>query len=118
MRRLEGYSWLALVLAAPAVGWSATQTMTGTISDSQCGASHAKMIGMHKEMPMTEKQCTEQCIKMGGKYVFVSNGKVYAIANQNFAELAPHAGETVSVRGTVEGDAVTVSKIATSKTAK
>ena len=117
MRNFGKFSWLALVLAAPSVGWSA-QTMTGTISDSQCGASHAKMIGMHKDMPMTEKQCTEQCVKMGGKYVFVSNGKVYAIANQNFAALAQHEGETVSLRGTVEGDAVTVSKIAASKAAK
>jgi hypothetical protein len=117
MQKLEKLSWLALVLAVPSVGWSA-QTMTGTISDSQCGASHAKMIAMHKDMPLTEKQCTEQCVKMGGKYVFVSNGKVYTITNQDFTALAQHAGEAVSLRGTVEGDAVTVTKIAATKTAK
>ena len=118
MRIPERFSWLALVVALPAAGWSATRTMTGMISDSQCGASHAQMIGMHKDMPMTGKQCTLQCIKMGGKYVFVSNGKVYTVANQNFAALEQHAGETVSLTGSVDGDTLTVTKIAASKAKK
>jgi len=66
---------------------SAATTMTGMISDSACGASHAKMMDMHKDpkMKMTERECTQACVKAGGKYVFVADGKVYNVANQNFA---------------------------------
>lgn len=115
---LERFGWLAIVVAMPLTAWSATTTMTGMISDSQCGASHAGMIAMHKDMPMTEKQCTMQCIKMGGKYVFVSNGKVYSVANQSFAGLEQHAGEMVSLTGSVDGDTLTVSKVAAGKAKK
>lgn len=40
-------------------------TWTGTISDSMCGAKH----GMAK---MTDRECTEMCVKTGAKYIFVS----------------------------------------------
>ncbi len=95
-------------------GSAATMTMTGMISDSACGASHAKMMGMHKDAKMTERDCTLACVKGGGKFVFVSDGKVYTVANQNLAALTEHAGETVSLTGDVNGSAVTVSKISAS----
>ena len=84
------------------------------ISDSACGASHAKMMEMHKDAKMTEKQCTLACVKGGGKFVFVADGKVYNVANQTFAALTEHAGETVSLTGDLNGDTVTVSKVAAS----
>jgi hypothetical protein len=93
---------------------AANRTMTGMISDSACGASHAKMIDAHKDAKMTERECTLACVKGGGKFVFVSDGKVYNVANQNFAALTEHAGETVSLTGDVNGDTVTVSKVAAS----
>ncbi|HVV44902.1 MAG TPA: hypothetical protein VHC72_06840 [Bryobacteraceae bacterium] len=93
---------------------AATMTLAGTISDSACGASHAKMMEMHKnpKMKMSERDCTLACVKNGGKFVFVADGKVYNVANQNFPALAQYAGESVSLTGNVQGNTVTVSKVA------
>jgi len=91
---------------------AANMTMNGMISDSQCGASHAKMMQAHKEAKMTDRDCTLACLKAGGKLVFVSGGKVYNISNQNLAALTEHAGESVSLTGDVNGDTITVSKVA------
>jgi hypothetical protein len=93
---------------------AATKTMTGMISDSACGVSHAKMMDMHKDAKMNERQCTLACVKGSGKFVFVADGQVYNVANQTFAALTEHAGETVSLTGDVNGDTVTVSKITAS----
>ena len=88
---------------------AANMTMNGTISDSACGASHAKMTAGKK---MSDRDCALACVKNGAKYVFVADGKVYNIANQNFAALQQHAGERVSLTGDVNGETVTVSKVA------
>ena len=112
------YKGLILGLAGGLCSFAsaATMTMTGTISDSMCGASHAKMMEMHKDakMKMTDRDCTLACVKGGGKFVFVAGGKVYTVANQNFAALSEHAGEAVRLTGDVNGDSVTVSKITAS----
>jgi hypothetical protein len=94
---------------------AATMTMDGMISDSMCGASHAKMMEMHKDAKMTDRDCTLACVKGGGKFVFVSDGKVYNVANQKLAALTEHAGETVTLTGNVEGDTITVSKVTPKK---
>jgi len=105
-----------LPLAAALLGSSAfSATLTGMISDSMCGASHAKMMEMHKDAKMTDRDCTLACVKGGGKFVFVSDGKVYTIANQNLAALTTYAGQNVSVTGDVKGDTITVSKVAPKK---
>ena len=46
---------------------------------------------------MTDRECVQTCIKAGGKYVFVTNGKVYSIANQDDPDLVTHAGHTVQL---------------------
>jgi hypothetical protein len=94
---------------------AATMTMNGIISDSMCGVSHAKMMEMHKDAKMTDRDCTLACVKGGGKFVFVSDGKVYNVANQKLAALTEHAGETVTLTGNVEGDTITVSKVTPKK---
>jgi len=90
-------------------------TMLGTISDSVCGASHAKVIDRDKHAKITERECTLACVKYGAKFVFVSNGKVYNVVNQNFGALRAHAGESVRLTGNVYGDTVTVSEIAATR---
>ena len=96
---------------------ASSQTWTGQISDSMCGDSHAQMIAQkNKELRTNsaapERDCTLACIKEGGKYVFVVKGKVYKIANQNLAALQVNAGPTVLLTGDLQGDTITVSKIA------
>jgi hypothetical protein len=100
-----------VLLGLASYAGAATMTMNGMISDSQCGLSHAKMMEAHKETKMTNRDCTLACVKGGGKFVFVSAGKVYNISNQSLAALTDHAGETVSLTGDVNGDTITVSKV-------
>lgn len=99
----------SLVIGVATLASSADKTWNGQISDSMCGVSHAKMTSAHKGM--TDRDCVQACIKSGGKYVFVSEGKVFNIANQDFALLPAHAGETVRMVGEVNGDAITVSNV-------
>ena len=104
----------ALLAGLSSLAGAASMTMNGMISDSACGSSHAKMQQEHKEAKMTDRDCTLACVKAGGKFVFVSGGKVYNISNQNLAALTDHAGETVSLTGDVNGDTIMVSKVAAS----
>jgi hypothetical protein len=101
-------SLAVLFLAAP-VAFAADQTWTGKISDSMCGVSHKAM--EHGDKKMTDRSCTEACVKGGAKYVFTSKGKTYTIANQNDPDLATHAGHTVMLTGNMKGQDITVSKI-------
>jgi len=95
---------LAATLAMGAMGlFGADQTLSGTISDSMCGAHHPSGI--------TAKACTTGCVKKGAKYVVVVGDKVYSVANQNAPGLAKYAGDNVKVKGTVDGDSITVKKI-------
>ena len=104
---------VAVLLAAPGA-FAATGTWTGKISDSMCGASHAKMAAQHGGSgKVSDADCTEACVKAGGKYVFASGGKVYTIANQDDKDLSLNAGKTVRLTGDMNGTAITVSKIAT-----
>jgi len=105
----------AIVVMGASGAFAADQTWTGKISDSKCGAKHAA--GEHG-MKMTDRACTEACVKGGAKYVFASKGKVYQIANQDNADLAAHAGHTVKLTGEMKGDSITVSKIQMPKGSK
>jgi len=109
MTRILSVCFLAVTACAFAFG--ADQSWTGVISDSMCGASHAKMTGAHPGM--TDRDCALACAKAGGQYVFVSEGKVYKIANQDSPLLQAHAGHAdVTLTGELKGDTITVSKVA------
>jgi hypothetical protein len=107
-------SVIAVVFAAAVSAGAAPETWTGQISDSHCGAKHKAMDGKK----MGARECTEMCIKNGGKYVFVVKDKVYQIADQKDAALAVHAGHTVLLTGERKGDTITVAKIEMPKTDK
>jgi hypothetical protein len=102
---------LPAVLAFSALVFAADQTWTGKISDSMCGADHSKMAAEHGGGKTSDRDCTLACVKNGGKYVFVSDGKTYNITNQDYAGLQQHAGHTVKLTGDMQGDSITVSKI-------
>jgi hypothetical protein len=90
---------------------AAEQTWTGNISDSMCGAKH-NTTAEHSGKKMSDRDCTLACVKEhNAKYVFVSHGKVYNVANQDFAALEEHAGHTVQLTGDISGDTITVSNI-------
>jgi hypothetical protein len=104
---LRSFTYLALMVGL--ASFASAATWTGQISDSMCGASHAKMTAAHAGM--TDRDCALACVKGGGKYVFVSEGKVFKIANQDLPLLQVHAGHTVQLTGEMKGDTITVSDI-------
>jgi hypothetical protein len=110
----------ASMLMAAAPLFAADKTWNGTISDSMCGAKHAA--AAEHGTKESDADCTKACIEKGAKYVFVSSGKVYQIANQDFDSLKDNAGHKVALTGEMKGDSITVSKIeasaAKSKTPK
>lgn len=81
------------------------QTWKGAISDSKCNGKHPA--GEHDGKAMSEADCTKVCLNKGAKYVFVSDGKVYQLANQKSRTIASHAGQQVELTGTLEGDTIT-----------
>jgi len=103
---------VALGLAVSVQAYSQTmpdQTWKGKISDSNCKEKHPA--GEHDGKKMTDADCTTMCVKKGAKYVFVSDGKVYQLANQTSKQIATHAGHEVEMTGTIKGDVITASRI-------
>ena len=84
------------------------QTWTGQITDSTCGSNH---IFDEHAAPITDRECTAECVKNGSQYVLVSNGKVYKIENQDNPSLARHAGDMVKLTGELKRDGIKVSTI-------
>jgi hypothetical protein len=114
-KRIVLLATLAL-LAIEAHGARAeVKVLTGKISDSLCGASHAAMAAKQGSK-ISDRDCVIACVSYSTenspKLVFVGEGgKVYQIANQKFAGLLRHAGDPVSVTGDVNGDMLTISKL-------
>ena len=96
-----------------AASLSAAETWRGKISDSSCGVSHDTMT--EHGTKGTDKQCTAMCIMKGAKYVFVRDGNVLKIANQDFKGLQEFAGDTVRLTGNLKGDVITVTKVEQAK---
>jgi hypothetical protein len=103
---------LAFVLAAPALAGPGHDhgkeaTMTGWISDANCGAKNANAEGAG---------CAKACIKGGAAAVLVVDGKVYTIKGDG-KKYADHAGKEVKVTGMVEGDTIEITKVEPAKKA-
>jgi hypothetical protein len=99
----------AAILFAAAPALAADKSWSGTISDAKCNGKHAK--AEHGAQQDSDHDCVTKCVAGGSKYVFVSGGKTYQIANQDFADLKDHGGHKVKLSGEMKGDSITVSKI-------
>ena len=89
---------------------AASQTYTGEVSDSMCGAKHA--------MAGDKAACTRGCVKKGSSYALVVGDKVYTLKTDDkkaLAELDKLAGSNAKVTGSAEGDTITVSKVTAAK---
>ena len=111
--RKAGLFLVATVLCSSGAAFAAEQTLTGTISDSRCGATHKAMQEHNKDL--TDRACTEACVKGGAKYIFSSGGKIYTFENQSDPALAMNAGESVSVTGELRGNTIVARKISKAK---
>lgn len=65
-------AFAALILCAASLFAQATQTITGTVTDSMCGAHH-----MMKDKSAAE--CTRECVKEGSEYALATGNKVYTL---------------------------------------
>jgi hypothetical protein len=101
--RITGLFFAATLFVGVAFAQS-SQTMTGTVTDSMCGAHHM----MQGE---TAAQCTRECIKQGSDFALVSGGKVYLLKG-NKSEVDKFAGQHVTVKGKLEGRTIMVNSIA------
>src|SRR6185436_7045521 len=103
----------ALVALPAAVQAQKEKTWKGAISDSNCNGKHPA--GEHDGKKMTDADCTGVCVKKGAKYVFVSDGKVFQLANQTSKQIAAHAGQQVELTGTLKGDTITAKQMKATK---
>ena len=100
----------ATILASATLIWAAaSQTFTGTVTDSMCGADHKSM-----NMGADEK-CVTECVKMGSKYALYDGKNIYTLSDQKAA--AGFAARKVTVTGTLNEKTKTiqVSSIAAAK---
>lgn len=93
--------WMALSIGSLLAAGALAESMSGTISDANCGAKHAAAAA-------NDTACVKSCIKRGAAPVFVSDGKVYQIAADSREKVTPLLGQKVTVNGKVEGDTVTI----------
>jgi hypothetical protein len=99
-----------LVAALPAVAADKTQTFTGEVSDSMCGAKHM--------MDGSAADCTRACVGKGSKYALVVGNRVYTLDasdKASLSELDQLAGEQAKVVGTVDGDTIAVKSVTAGK---
>ncbi len=99
MSRKVTMSVFALLVMA-CLAWGAEKTLTGVISDSNCGLKHSTASD-------EAAACVAKCVEGGAKYVLVSGGKVYQLNPQD--KIAKNmAGKEVKIKGAVSGDTITV----------
>lgn len=85
-----------LTLASPA---AKEGTWTGSVNDDACGAK------------MIDGACAKKCVdEKGAKYALITSDKKVYILNPQ-ADAAKHAGHTVTVKGTLDGDTITAASI-------
>ncbi len=121
MKKVAVALGVTLLLTLVSFAAPKAKTFTGEIMDSQSAmnASHAPMLkkeGMGDKDPndaMVKKMCTDNCVKMGGKYVLydAASKKVYKLDDQTKPQ--QFAGQNVKVTGSLDksGDTIRVTDI-------
>ncbi len=109
--RMLGISTAAIALAIAtfipaAFAAGKSQTLTGEVSDSMCGAKHM--------MEGSAAECTRACVRKGSKYALVVGDKVYTLESNDKAvldQLDKLAGSQATVTGAVNADIVSVKSV-------
>ena len=119
LKKLTSTTIIALSLTAAAIfGQSsrsenssqdaaAIKTLTGVVSDSMCGAKH---LAKNK----TPAEFTRECVKAGSDYALVVGKEAYVLKGDQ-AAIDKFAGKRATVKGSVNGNIVTVESIAVAK---
>lgn len=94
----------AVSMAVLCVASGVAQSLSGTISDSDCGLRHqAATVG--------DAACVQRCIKRGSAPVLVSGGKVYQISSDTREKVKDVLGQKVTINGKVDGDTVSIESV-------
>jgi hypothetical protein len=94
-------------LGAASLFAQAIRTIAGTVTNAMCGAHH-----MMKNA--TAAECTRACIKQGADFALASGGKVYILKGGK-SQFDKVAGQSVSVKGKVNGNTISVDSIEAAK---
>jgi len=88
-------------LAAAQPPKAKTQSWTGVVTDSMCGAKH---------MMANAADCTRACVKQGSSYALLVGDTVYTLKGHE-SEVDKLAGQKATVTGTVEGTTIQVASV-------
>ncbi len=108
----------AVVAAGVARLGAEEKTLEGVIGASHCGAGAHQ--GVHKGKKVSDRECIvgidgdpsyKSCLAYGSKFVFISEGKVFTIANQDLPDLRTFAADTVRIKGDLNGDTITIASV-------
>ena len=102
-KRFMVFSAAFVLIASLAAAATPDGSWTGWITDTQCGAKGAN--SKHAD-------CAKKCVEgQGAKYALFNpaDKKVYTLDPQDKA--VGHAGQYVTVKGTVQGDTIKVASI-------
>jgi hypothetical protein len=100
----------AALASSPALAADKAQTFKGEVSDSMCGKKHM--------MEGDNASCTRACVGKGSSYALVVGDKVYTLDAKDKAsldQLDKLAGKQASVKGTADGDTISVSSVMAGK---
>ena len=81
----------------------------GQIGDNRCADGHAHASAELRNL--SDRDCVNRCVLMGAHYVFVSQGVVYPIRNQDFQDLTRFAGQDVQLEGELRQNLLTVVRV-------
>ena len=89
--------------------YAATQTFTGTITDTMCGKKHMSP-------RKSDFDCTRECMKLKGDWTYglVVGSSVYHLTGDN-KQFATLAGQQVKVAGDLTGTTIAVQTITPAK---
>jgi hypothetical protein len=97
------FATAGLILTTSLAIAQATETLTGTVSDTMCGKKHM-MAGK------SAAECTRECVKEGSDYALVVGDKIYTLKGDK-AAIDKFAGDNVTVKGKLSGSTVTMESI-------
>lgn len=104
---------LSLAAFSGQSGEGSQQTITGEVTDTFCAPqrSHAGMMAKMPNMGHDAATCTQECAKIGAKYVLLDDktGKVYPVEDQE--RVAQSAGQKVKVTGTLTAKGIKVTNV-------
>ena|SRR5437867_2941441 len=109
--KLRAFGILAIAITSTwTLAAGKSQTFTGEVSDSMCGAKHM--------MAGKKADCTHACVGKGSSYALVVGDKLYTLHASDKAlqdKLKDLAGEQAKVTGTADGETIEVSQVAAAK---